>query len=107
MLIVKYLLIYFQIKDNTAREQWVKERSQSINQVREAERNADNVARNIAKEKVQWVFFFVTIKLPMYFLSIWYLCTVWTQLFFITKYYVSIFTQKILTFLFHSKLKIQ
>lgn len=43
-----------EIRDSTARDQWVKERSQSINQMREAERNADNAARNIAQEKLQW-----------------------------------------------------
>lgn len=45
----------FQIKDSVARDEWVKERSQSINKVREAERNADNVARSIANEKKLWV----------------------------------------------------
>lgn len=52
---IKYL--HFQIRDSTARDEWVKERSKSINQVREAERNADNTARNVAQEKLQWVCF--------------------------------------------------
>lgn len=44
-----------QIKDSSARDVWVKERHQSINKVREAEKNADNVSRSVAQEKMQWV----------------------------------------------------
>ncbi|GIY65902.1 drebrin-like protein, partial [Caerostris extrusa] len=43
-----------EIKDSVARDEWVKERSQSINKMREAEKNADNVARSIAEEKNKW-----------------------------------------------------
>lgn len=43
-----------EIHDSTAREEWVKERSRSINQMREAEKNADNAAKSIAMEKMQW-----------------------------------------------------